>query len=561
LHCPARFPNFRLPKAKFPLVTTSFSFFRRLGESPLFWFLLTVGFTLLYFFAEHEGFYYGDDFSYGLYAHQLLHGGFHFDDYSFCHRFMVFVPTALFYWLWGMNVYTTTLWPLLCTLGTYLAIFLTFRKSHPMATSWALVLMGFYYFQLNTVNYLYPDNILLFFSTACLLVLYKARQPLPSFPAEIGYGVLFAVLNLLAFLTKETIVYAAPFYLVVFLYHLLRKENLRFWAAAILAGALLLGVYFLLYNVYAGNAWQRFADIAATNTVETKQAYLDTRSATLLPRLTYQPLLFFIGSGLGIPLAFIVLCFFCVPRPRLAALAKTHSFWLVALLSMLLPIWFGTATVDFYKPMPLVPRMFHPLLPAFCLAGALAVERTWGQRPSYALLAILFLVCTVLAEGTMWTMYLPLALFFTALFLWRRPVPHWLGLAAVLAVCLIRPVYFIAKPTVSYYFEQKQIIDQHLSSPTGTHVVVTDSMMAYMHPYFYGYEVPQNYTYLPYKSADSSIVQKADTVFLLLNNGVLEHPELMMPLREKDVLPKFPQATLIAQEGKVKLFLLPPKKR
>ncbi|WP_460894250.1 ArnT family glycosyltransferase [Rufibacter soli] len=519
-----------------------------------------MSFTLLYFFAEHEGFYFGDDFSYGLYAHQLLHGGFHFDDYSFCHRFMVFVPTALFYWLWGMNVYTTTLWPLLCTLGTYLAIFLTFRKSHPVATSWALVLMGFYYFQLNTVNYLYPDNILLFFSTACLLVLYKARKPLPSLSAEIGYGVLFAVLNLLAFLTKETIVYAAPFYLVIFLYHLLRKENLHFWAAAILSGALLLGVYFLLYKLYAGNAWQRFEDIAATNTVETKQAYLDTRSATLLPRLTYQPLLFFIGSGLGIPLAFIALCFLCVPRPRLVAQAKTHSFWLMALLSMLLPIWFGTATVDFYKPMPLVPRMFHPLLPAFCLAGALAVERAWGQRSSYALLAGLFLVFTVLAEGTMWTMYLPLALFFTALFLWRRPVPHWLGLAAVLLVCLIRPAYFITKPTVSYYFEQKQIIDQHLSNPTGTHVVVTDSMMARMHPYFYGYEVPKNYTYLPYKSADSSIVQKADTVFLLINNGILEHPELMMPIREKDVLPKFPQAKLIAQEGKVKLFLLPPKK-
>ncbi|AKQ46371.1 hypothetical protein TH63_13255 [Rufibacter radiotolerans] len=537
-----------------------FSFFRRVGENPLFWFLLTVGFTLLYFFAEHEGFYFGDDFSYGLYAHQLLYGGFHFDDYSFCHRFMVFVPTALFYWLWGMNAYTTTLWPLLCTLGTYMVLFLTFRKNHPVASSWALVLMGFYYFQLNTVNYLYPDNILLFFSTACLLVLYKARQPLPNPQSEIGYGVLFAVLNLLAFLTKETIVYAAPFYFLVFLYHLLRKENLRFWAAAILSGALLLGVYFLLYKVYAGNAWQRFDDIAAAGYADTKADYFAARATMLLSRLTYGPLVFFAGSGLAILLA-----------PAVAGLAlakrgdfqvqKPFGFWAFATLVMLFPIWFGSVSLEYYKPMTLLPRMFHPLLPAFCLLAGLAVERIWGDKKAYLLLALLFLGSMAVTDKVMWTMYLPLAIFFTVLFFWRRAVPHWLALAAVMLVSLIRPVYFITKPTVSYYFEQKQIIDQHLSSPVGSHVVVTDSMMARMHPFFYGYQVPKNYTYLPYSAADSSILQQADTVFLLINNGVLEHPELMMPLREKDVLPKFSQARLIAQEGKVKLYLLPPKKR
>ncbi|RNI31318.1 glycosyltransferase family 39 protein [Rufibacter latericius] len=529
----------------------------RVFSSARFWFLAVCAFTLLYFFLEHEGFYFGDDYSYSLYAHQLLHGGFHFDDYSFCHRFMVFVPTALFYWLWGMNVYTTTLWPLLCTLGTLLLLYLTLRKDHPIATSWALVLLGLYYFQLNTVNYLYPDNILLFFTTACLLVLYKARKPLPSVKKEVLWGMAFATLNLLAFLTKETIVYTVPFYLALFLYHLLRRKNLRFWAAAALTGILLLGGYFLLYKIFSGDAFQRFYDIKATNTAETKQAYLDTRSATLFPRLTYGPILFFIGSGLAIPLVFTLLLFFASTKRHLSSLGAPLGFWLFALLGMLLPIWFGTATVDFYKPMPLVPRMFHPLLPAFCLVAGLTIEQIWNNRNHYLLLALLFGSCALLTDKNMMVMYAPLAAFFAGLFLWKKPWPQWLGLLAVAVVLCIRPVYFMLKPTVSYYFEQKSVVDQHLKHPTGRYVVLMDSVMLSRYEYFYGFDVPENYSFLKYASYPNPTAQAADTTFLLINNGVLEHPELMVKQREKDILPLFPSAQLLRQKGKVKLFYLP----
>ncbi|WP_205503695.1 glycosyltransferase family 39 protein [Rufibacter psychrotolerans] len=526
-------------------------------QSPLFWFLAVSSFTLVYFFAEHEGFYFGDDYSYSLYAHQLIWGGFHFDDYSFCHRFMVFVPTALFYWLWGMNIYTTTLWPLLCTLGTLLLLYLAFRKAHPVATSWALVLLGLYYFQLNTVNYLYPDNILLFFTTACLLVLYRARTQLPSAKQEITWGILFAFLNLLAFLTKETIVYTVPFYLFVLFQHIRNRENLRFWGSALVSGTILLALYFLLYKVYSGDALQRLYDIKATNTVETKQAYLDSRSATLLPRLTYEPVLFFIGSGLAIPLVLTIFSFFTKGSHRGQSTAETLRFWFAAMVCMLLPIWFGTATVDFYKPMPLVPRMFHPLLPTFCLSAGLVVEKAWGKRPAFLLLTFLFVVCTVLAGEKMWVLYAPLAAFFALCSFFSRPLPHWLGLIMVTLVLAIRPVYFMAKPTVSYYFEQKEIVDQHLNHRVGKYTVLMDSVMLNRYRYFYGFHTPTNYQFKRYTDLSTTGQQNVDTVFLLINNGVLEHPELMMPIREKDVLPLFPAARLITQKGKVKLYYLP----
>ncbi|GAA4314276.1 hypothetical protein [Nibribacter koreensis] len=527
----------------------------QLFSKPLFWLVLVIGFTLAYFFLAHEGFYFGDDHDYSMFAMQLLQGTFQFDNYSFSHRFMVFVPTAFFYWLGGHNVYTTTLWPLLCTLGTLYLLYASFKKDHPVATCWALVLLGLYYFQLNTVNYLYPDNILLFFTTACLLVLYKLRTPFAISPKqEIYWGVLFAGLNLLAFLTKETIVYTVPFYLALFFLQVRQKQNIRFWVTAAVTGLVLLTIYFVAYKVFTGNALLRLDDIAATNTDQTRNDYLSSRAATLLPRLTYGPLLFFIGCALAIPVGFALLSFLSFARP--VSWREPHGFWLLAMACMLFPIWFGTATVDFYKPMPLLPRMFHPLLPTFCLAAGLALEKAWNHRNAYLVMAVLFGISTWLAGGDLWVMYAPLAVLFLALFLYNRPVPFWLGLGAVALATSIRPVYFMLKPTVSYYFEQKRIIDKHLRHPVGKHVVLMDSTMHWGYEYFYGYQVPKNYTFKRYEQYTVQD-QQADTVFLLINNGVLEHPELMMTLREEDILPQFPTATLIAQEKKVKLFYLP----
>lgn len=539
------------------IFTASFLRLQLLLQNPLLWYLAVSAFTVLYFFLGHEGFYFGDDYSYSLYAHQLLKGTFQFDDYVFCHRFMVFVPTAFFYWLWGMNVYTTTLWPLLSTLGTYSLLFSSTRTDHPTATSWALVLMGLFFFQLLSVNYLYPDNVLLFFVSACLFILYRIRFPIISLKKQVSWALAFAALNLMAFLTKETVVYALPFYLCLFIYQLARRENLWFWGVAFLIGSLFLAAYFYLYHHFTGNAFLRFLDIQNAGLADTPSAYLEQPFWAFLPRLTYGPILFFISCGLAIPLALAALYFLVPQKPRLKHLQHPLSFWAMATLAMLLPIWFGSVSLIYYKPMALLPRMFHPLLPAFCLLAGLSVEKAWGRKAAFALLAAFFGVSGFLAGGQMWIVYVPLALFFAAAFFWGQPVPQVVALLAVAAVLCIRPVYFILKPTVSYYFEQKEIVDRHLSHSKGQYVVLMDSTMLRRYPFFYGFEPPANYSFTSYAASDSALAVKPDTVFLLLNNGVLEHPELMISLREKDILPQFPTAQLLDQKGKVKLYFIP----
>ncbi len=470
---------------------------------------------------------------------------------------MVFVPTALFYWLWGVNAYTTSLWPLCCSLGTLMVVYFTFRREHPVAANWAMVFFGFYYFQLNTVTYLYPDNILLFLTLCCLIVLYQARKQLASSTKEVLYGICFVILNLMAFLTKETIVYALPFYLIIFLYQLNRGENRRFWVTSVLTGTLLLSIYFLMYEVFAGNAFQRFQDIETAGRYVTGEEYFAKRSSVLLSRLTYKPFLFFAGSGLAVPIGFAVAATILGGRNSSFALNNSLGFWSIASLSMLFCIWFGSVSLHYYKPMYLQPRMFHPMLPAFCIVAGLAVEQIWTQRRLYLILALLFLLCAYVAGGSMWAIYLPLTFFFLIFFIAKKPIPFFLGLTAVAIATSIRPIYFIFKPTVFYYTDQKAIIDKHLRHPSGNYVVLTDSAMLVKYDFFYGYQTPKNYDYQRYSAFDATKITHADSVFLLINNGVLEHPDMGIRTRERDILPLFPAAELIDQKGKVKLFYLP----
>ncbi|WP_026462904.1 hypothetical protein [Adhaeribacter aquaticus] len=518
------------------------------------WLLFICLFSLFYFFAEHEGLYFYDDYTYSSYAHKLTIKNFAFDGSPFCHRFLVFFPTAVFYILFGVNAYTTTLWPLLCTLGFYLAIWLTFHKNYPSATSWMLVLSGLYYFVLNTINYLYPDNIALFFTTVSLLLLYETRQQLPVRKA-ILLGAFFALLNLLNFLTKETILYLIPLYITVFLYDCYNRNKLVFWITAGTSGILLLICYLLFYKYYTGHSFLRIHDIEAYSE-RLKLEYLANFKYSIIPRLTYQPLLFFVASGLAVPFTFAATIIFTEYKISLSNLQNPVSFWFLALITMLLSIWFGSVSFDHYKPMSLLPRMFHPLLPTFCIVAGLAIVKSWHRPITHLFLAGVFATCTVVAPDTMKIMYGPLTLFFGINYFSTFKLSISAGILFCTIILSIRPMYFIWKPTVSNYFEQERIIQKHLNHKTGTYLVITDWVLTLANPFFYGFNPPSNYSFVRFDENLNLKNRQADTIFLLINNGTLTNPEHGISIREKDILMRYPTAQLLMKEGKVKLFIV-----
>ncbi|UOQ70586.1 ArnT family glycosyltransferase [Hymenobacter cellulosilyticus] len=532
---------------------------------------LTLAFVVLltvaYFFLTHEGLYDLDDYFYARYAHQLASSTFRVepDPLGLLHdplkeRWLIFGPVALLYRLFGTGIITTTLWPLLATLGCSVVVWAAYRRREPVVAAGAMLLLGLHYFTLNLSNYLYPDNILMFWCLCCGLTLLKGRQ------AERRQGLWgggFALLNFAALLSKETIVYYLPCYLLLLAVDGYRRRNWRFWLAAASVGALVLGAYLALYQVYTHDALYRIHLIEHTNEYLKEGNYLEGNHAALLARVTYLPLAFFVGIGLG---GALVLAGLAAGQRRLWAEADA-GFWLLLTGTTLALYWLGSTSLSQYNPITLLPRMTTPLLPPLCLAAGFGLRYFLDQgRGGYGL-ALLLLACAGWLHNSVSVIYGLLALYFAGAAWWATTSrqPEWrpgtgrfagLGLVVLAVALSIRPVYFMTKPSVSAHFAQQRLISRQLASPARG-VVFVDDFLVGNYDFYYGFRVPAGLHFRRYVAADSVQVGPGEKAWLLVNGRTLRNPELTRKLirySEAEVLARFPRRRLLAQDQDVRLY-------
>ncbi|KAA9340751.1 ArnT family glycosyltransferase [Adhaeribacter soli] len=546
-------------------MTRALHFLNRLFASPGWVLLLVVVFSLAYFIFAHEGFYWIDDYGYAKYAWQVAEGTFsvtptiHASN-PLTHRLMTFAPVALFYKFFGINIYTTTLWPLLCTLGCSGLIYFLYRKENPKVAVFGMILLGLYFHTLFLATYLFSDNILMFFAFAAVAVLYRFRYQTAG-QKQLLYVAWFVLFNFLAFLTKETIIYYLPFYLFLFLQDLFQKKRLAFWLWSAGLGILVLAFYFGYYHFRTGDFLYRFHVIEQTNTAYHGDAPAPTDAAKLFSRLTSAPLFFFIGSGIMLPLIFALGLLPGLKFRKFSPILEPAYFWFLLTFLVLIQFWFGSTSLQFYNPISLLPRMITHLLPPLCLAGAFGLQQfLTGNRSVCALFAFLFLVSTFLDRSNTVLMYAPLAVFFT--FLWwkmRKPGKQQnaylftvLMLAAVLG---LRPLYFMYKPSLMSFQEENKIVKEYLNQESGRNLVIGDRWQNFMYDFHYGFERNPHYEYRQYKEAGTDFSQY-DKVYLLVNRSNLSNPDMAkwQTIQEPEINRLYPEKKLIAHKGKVLLY-------
>ncbi|MCB2410254.1 hypothetical protein [Hymenobacter lucidus] len=535
--------------------------------------VFVVLFTVAYFFLTHEGLYDLDDYFYSRYAHQLAAGTFRVlpDPQGMLHdplkeRWLIFGPVALLYRLLGINIISTTLWPLLATLGCAAIIWRVYRRREPVVAAAAMLLLGLHYFTLNLTNYLYPDNILMFWCLCCALCLLAGRHQARK---QLLWGGGFALLNFAALLSKETIVYYLPFYLGVLALDIFGRRHGRFWLAAVGVGVGLLGAYLAFYQVYTHDALYRIHLIEHTNEFLKEGNFLVGNRAALLARITYQPLVFLVGTGLGVALVLALAAAFGRRRHP----GSDAGFWLALAFSTLTFYWLGSTSLTQYNPITLIPRMTTPLLPPLCLAAGFGLRDFLARpRSSGYWLALALLACAAWLHTSVAVLYGGLALYFGlatwladsgSVATWRRPDTAGfaaLGVLALAAVLSIRPLYFMRKPSVSAHFEQQQIIRQQLQAPRRG-VVFVDDFLIGNYDFYYGYQVPPGLRFRRYSAADSVPLGPGEKAWLLVNGRTLTNPELTRKLirySEADVLARFPERRPVAQAGDVRLYEVKP---
>jgi 4-amino-4-deoxy-L-arabinose transferase-like glycosyltransferase len=537
---------------------------RRLADWTLLFVLL---FTVAYFFFSHEGLYAIDDYFYSRYAHQLISGTFRVapDPQGLLHdplkeRPMIYGPVALCYLLFGINIISSTLWPLLATLGCAVLIWKLYRRREPIVAATAMLLLGLHYFTLNLTNYLYPDNILMFWCLAGAAALLTGRR---AGARQVAWGAGFAGLSFAALLSKETIVYYLPFYLAVLGRDIWRRQHRQFWGAGIITGLALLTAYLAFYQLFTNDALYRLHLIEHTNEFLKEGNYLLGNRDALIGRITWQPLAFFIGAGLG-PLLLLAVAALFQP----AAPDSDKRFWLGLGFSTLLFFWVGSTSLSQYNPITLLPRMTTPLLPPLALAAGFGLRYMLHTGKGIALLALGLLLGAAWLHNSLSVLYGGLGLFMAvvaaAQFLRRSPVMIRAGTAQLALVTLvmlagflaIRPAYFMWKPTVSSHFAQNRVIKQHLQAPAKG-VVLVDDFLIDNYDFYYGFTMPPQLQYRRYWSRDSLKLQPGQQAWLLLNRSTLTNDELTRKLirySPDSVLSWYPQRRLIAEDGKVALY-------
>ncbi|WP_167851914.1 glycosyltransferase family 39 protein [Hymenobacter elongatus] len=524
--------------------------------------------TLAYFFLTHEGLYDLDDYFYARYAHQLASGTFAVvpDPQGLLHdplkeRWLIFGPVAAVYTIFGINSITSTLWPLLCTLGCAGVIWGVYRHREPVVAAAAMLLLGLHYFTLNLTNYLYPDNILMFWCLCCALSLLLGRQ---TYRDQLVWGAGFAALNFAALLSKETIVYYLPFYLGVLTLDMYRQRNTRFWVAAVALGVCLLGAYLAFYQLYTHDALYRLHLIEQTNEYLKEGNFLAGNRTALVARITYQPVVFLVGTGLGVALLLAgAAALYSRRRPTADA-----GFWLGLTFTTLAFYWLGSTSLSHYNPITLVPRMATPLLPPLCVAAGFGLRDFVANGRGGYWLALLLLAGAGWLHNSLSVLYMVPALYFAlatwwtnpaATSPWRRPgTEHFaaLALGALVLALSIRPLYFMQKPSVSAHRAQQQLMRERLQAPARG-VVFVDDFLIGNYDFYYGFQVPPDLRFRRFAAADSVRLAPGEKAWLLLNRSTLTNPELTRKLiryQEPEVLARFPERRSVAQAGTVELF-------
>jgi hypothetical protein len=519
----------------------------------------TLAFTVAYFLLAHEGFFFNDDYGYARMAGEVCLGTFKFQDLPAYHRLAIFFPTVFFYRLFGVNIYAVTLWPLLCTLGSSVLIYLFFRKEDRQLTSWALVLFGLQFHTLFLSTYFFPDNILMFFALAAAGTLYVARRNNRN---AAKYAVIFVLANFAALLSKETIIWYLPFYLWVAVADFFNKKNRVFWLVSLVFGAVVLFAYLLFYKLNFGSFLYRFTMVENTNLVMENNFITDSKT-NLFPRLTYGPFIFLIGSGFFLPLAFCCRFFRNAGKEFSRRLENGESFWLILALLVLLAFWFGSTSVSFYNPITLIPRMATPFFAPLAIAASYQLRNFFRDGGGSLWFAVPLLAAALYLHNSMSVVYGLPGFYF--LYLWYRnrsqpfsanPLPF---LATLVLAMVLRPVYFMLKPSVSGFFEQEKVVKEFLKTAPENTILLTDGWFEKSAAYYYGFKEPHGVRILNYLDAETANAQ--ENTFLLVNEKALTNPDWQFNppqprfnISEGEILARFPNRKLVAENGPVKLF-------
>ncbi|MES2732652.1 MAG: hypothetical protein V4714_12920 [Bacteroidota bacterium] len=472
-----------------------------------------LAFLVIYLYFTFSGYYFYDDYGYAQRAYQLLDGSFQLQSDSFSHRFGFFAPIACIYALLGITDFSTILWPVACTIGTVVLLFVYLRLQ-PIVCWYAIAATALNSYFIFFIDKVYPDTAVTFFLLLAAILAERYRH---RFPTKAGFSCICFLF--FAFLTKETAIYTFPFFAGLLLYEYFKggASGKQFATVAFLTGILLFTSYLALYTYYTGHPLYRFISIIESHYVFAGN-YIDKSSASIIRRLTYEPWLMFLDSGLLVAiLPGIVMAVYLLLFAKSESLSR-YKFWAWFTLVIATGYWFLSTSTRYYTPLPLSPRMYFALLaPSAILAGLFWQKAE--QSPRVALYLSLLFTPAILYSLYIQSKYAPIYLGL-AIIPWVCRMGNlglYLARALFVGLLLSVPLYRMISPQQWGYQAEKHFFNTYLSSGKGQTLVITDERLAASYDWYNQFSPLANYRFINFQTALKQPLDGYDQAWVLFN--------------------------------------------
>jgi|GEM_PF-1261205 len=446
--------------------------------------LLAIVFLLswIHFFFFHGGYFGYDELEYMRLADCVLKGNFYHDSlYAF--RYAVFLPLALLYDVFGMGDFAN--W--LLEAGFLMLIAIVLLEILSGFKFWvrfvSMLLLVCSPMHLLFLEKPMPDIVTEFGFIVCFYAYYLERFKKEN-PATYRNTGLFCFGFVMIFLSKETFLIIYPFFLIMGIVDIIRKERTKFWMGSGISIAVFLLLYFASYQLFMGNALARI-DAIFTNRYISACTYELQPVAVVLKRIAYDGWLEMVRNGFLLPLGFAFVLLF-----RKKSEASVNLFFVYSWLAVLLLSNFMTISYTAYVPLCDDPRHFKFAIPL----GIAVWAWGWQQSSTFSLkeklmVALFWIVQLILSIYLVyehkWFLFIPLLI---ALFIsgkvQLKGLKVFLVTAGILAIFLQNGFYNLEVN----HFDQKKLIEKVLNDGTQPKWILTDAANTSIGNFYAGYD-------------------------------------------------------------------------
>jgi hypothetical protein len=489
-----------------------------MNKKLLFYLIILV--HLLVWFILKPAWPFSDDYCYASHASHLTDGSFHLSHDAFQSRFGVYFPTSFFFYCFGINPYTISLWPLIASLLTITIVYILILKIADESTA----LISSFLLSMNTLQILYstalfPDIFIGLYSIAIILLLYYGKEIKPN---KKTIPLLFVLFIFIGILTKETIFLTFPFITLIAITDLLKKRCSIFWKRTLIYTGIFSVLFFASFYFLTGDAFFKIRILFSGSSA----LYSDSMHQFMLANYSHN-ILKWLNNELG--LIFILLYSLSIlltikkyDLQNFKVFMSVYSFSLLLFLGIL----FYT---DKYGVLFMMDRVWLITITPLCILTALFIKNT-HQHFCVVLIVILSVLVWYnfnelsIRRGLLFTLFLVITLL--TYYLTRKNV-KW-------NIILLTPFLFVAINFVNgnsnYKAGSLQSGDEIKNqleelNKTGKKIIITDKDFSENHIVYNGFKEYSNLIFSSFEKYDST--NQSRNVYVVVNNEDFAIPDFI----------------------------------